>query len=254
MSHPAVTLEDVTITYGHHVAVHDVHAAFECGSLTAVAGPNGSGKSTLLKGIAGIIKPSKGKIKVDGGCARRIAYLPQTSGVNREFPITVLQAVATGLWRDAGEAAAIDDSKIMRVRAALAELDLAGFENRMISDLSGGQFQRVLFARTMLEDAQVILLDEPFAAVDADTTTRLIKIIMDWHDQGRTVICALHDLMLIKKYFPESVVLAGKCIGRGHTHEMFRQKLLSFDLDMAELYPEGEDAVHHHHHHHDHEH
>jgi zinc/manganese transport system ATP-binding protein len=98
----------------------------------------------------------------------------------------------------------------------------------------------MLFARTIVEDADIILLDEPFAAVDAETTASLIQIIMDWHRAGKTVICVLHDLLMIRKYFPESMVLAGKCIGRGHTHDMFRQKLLSFDLDVAELYADGE--------------
>ena len=88
----------------------------------------------------------------------------------------------------------------------------------------------------ILQDPQVLLLDEPFAAVDAETTARLMQLLLRWHEQGRTIICVLHDLMLIRKYFPESFVLSGKCLGRGHTHALFEQKLLSFDLDMAELY------------------
>ncbi len=240
MSEAAVTVEDVSVLYGRTTAIERVHAVFEQGSLTAVAGPNGSGKSTLLKSIAGILKPSSGRIKVNTGL--RMAYLPQSSEVAKDFPITVLQAVCAGFWRVTGEGGAITRDMRHRARAALAEVGLAGLEKRQIGTLSGGQFQRMLFARTVIEDAQIILLDEPFAAVDGETTARLIRIIMDWHAQGRTVICVLHDLMLIHKYFPESVVLAGQCIGRGHTHDMFRQKLLSFDLDMASLHTERDVA------------
>jgi zinc/manganese transport system ATP-binding protein len=238
----ALALENITVGYGRTMAIQDVHAHFEKGSLTAVAGPNGSGKSTLLKAIAGILKPIRGVINVDPALKDQIAYLPQTSSVRRDFPMPVLQAVCCGFWRKAGEGRAIDAGMIAKARAALNDVGIEDLADRQIGTLSGGQFQRMLFARTIVEDAQIILLDEPFTAVDGETTARLIRIILDWHAQGRTVICVMHDLMLIRKYFPESVVLAGRCIGRGHTHDMFRQKLLSFDLDMAELYPDGEVA------------
>ncbi|MCB1538330.1 MAG: ABC transporter ATP-binding protein [Rhodospirillales bacterium] len=237
----AITLEDVGVRYGSQVAIHDVHAIFETGSLTALAGPNGSGKSTLLKVIAGIVRPQRGRMVVDPALRGQIAYLPQGAGLARDFPITVLEAVCAGFWRQTGEGGALTLAMRAQAQEALERVGLGGFGGRQIGALSGGQFQRVLFARTIVEDARVILLDEPFAAVDQDTTARLIAIIMDWHAQGRTVICVLHDLMLIRKYFPDSVVLAGRCIGRGHTHDLFRQKLLSFDLDMAELHTAGEE-------------
>lgn len=234
----AVTVHDLSVKYGRLTAIRDVHAHFQAGSLTAVAGPNGSGKSTLLKAIAGILPPAAGRIDIAAG--RRIAYLPQSSGIARDMPVSVLQTVCCGFWARSGLGGGITPAMRETARAAIAEVGLSGFEDRHLAALSGGQFQRMLFARTMVEDADVILLDEPFAAVDGETTARLIQIILDWHKAGKTVICVLHDLLLIRKYFPESVVLAGRCIGRGHTHDMFRQKLLSFDLDMAELFPEGE--------------
>lgn len=233
---PLIQLENVSVRYGRHVALHDISGVFKSGSLTAVAGPNGAGKSTLLKIIAGIIEPSKGKItlnpSLDPCC---LAYLPQGNSIQKDFPISVAQAVATGFWPTLGNRGAIDDPYKKRISAALGEAGLAGFEARQIGSLSGGQFQRMLFARVILQDARLILLDEPFTSVDAETTARLIQLLLRWHEQGRTIICALHDLMLIQKYFPESFVLAGKCLGKGHTHQMFEQKLLSFDLDMAEL-------------------
>ena len=137
-------------------------------------------------------------------------------------------------------------------KKALHDVGLSGYKDRPISELSGGEFQRTLFARVIVQDAPIVLLDEPFTAIDAETTARLIRLLLDWHKEGRTVICVLHDLLLIKKYFPESIVLQGKCLGIGHTHQMFEQKLLSFDLDMAELIPADEANQHKHHKHHDH--
>lgn len=236
MTHHAITLQEVAVRYGRIEAVHDISATFLEGTLTAVAGPNGAGKSTLLKAMAGILKPSRGKITVDPCFTGSVAYLPQASTLRRDMPIPVLDAVCIGFWKRLGERGAIDAAHLEKARAALAAVGLEEFETRTIAALSGGQFQRLLFARLILQDAKIILLDEPFTAIDGETTAKLIGIILDWHKQGRTIVCVLHDLMLIRKYFPESFVLAGKCMGRGHTHSMFEQKLLSYDLDMAELH------------------
>ncbi len=245
----AVRLEDVTVRYGRHTALSRVSGTFDAGSLTAVAGPNGAGKSTLLKVIAGVVKPASGRVSLCGDCARRIAYLPQTTTIRRDFPVTVLEVVCTGFWPTHGSAATLGRDKRGRAREALAQVGMEGLEERLIGELSGGQFQRLLFARVIVQNANVILLDEPFTAVDAETTSKLIRILLDWHKQGRTIICVLHDLMMIRKYFPESFVLAGKCLGSGHTHALFEQKLLSFDLDMAELLgPETKTARHEHKH------
>ena len=243
--HDLITLENVTVRYGRQTALHDVSGVFHQGSLTAIAGPNGAGKSTLLKLIVGTLKPRSGRVTMAKGMS--VAYLPQASTLQHDFPLSVLQAVCTGFWSDIGNHGAI--TPVMRKRAseALVEVGLVGFDDRQISSLSGGQFQRLMFARVIVQDASLILLDEPFAAVDAETTGRLIQLLLNWHRQGRTVICVLHDLLLIQKYFPDSFVLAGKCLGHGHTHKLLEQKLLSFDLDMAELCPGPETAEHQHH-------
>ncbi|NBX66964.1 MAG: metal ABC transporter ATP-binding protein [Proteobacteria bacterium] len=235
VSHAAITLQDVSVRYGRVDAVQDVSATFIEGSLTAVAGPNGAGKSTLLKAMAGVLKPTSGQIIVDPCFVGRVAYLPQASSLRRDMPISVLEAVCTGYWPQFGERLGIGGICVNRAREALDAVGLSGFEGRALAALSGGQFQRLLFARLILQDAKILLLDEPFTAIDGDTTAKLISIILEWHKQGRTIVCVLHDLLLIRKYFPESFVLAGKCMGRGHTHTMFEQKLLSYDLDMAEL-------------------
>jgi zinc/manganese transport system ATP-binding protein len=230
-----ITLKNVSVNYGRRRAIDEVSAQFAAGSLTAVAGPNGAGKSTLLKTIAGILRPISGEMKINLPAGRSIAYLPQTANINRDFPMSVLQVVCTGFWSVVGNFHAI--TPLMRAAAmhAIADVGLAGLEHRQISELSGGQFQRMLFARVIVQDAPVILLDEPFTAIDGETTQRLIQILLRWHAEKRTVICVLHDLLLIRKYFPESFVLAGRCLGSGHTHDLFDQKLLSFDLDMVEI-------------------
>ncbi len=235
MTQTLITLDSVGYSYGRFGALRDVSGQFKAGSLTALAGPNGAGKSTLLKVIAGILRPQKGFVRVHADFIDKIGYLPQTSAIERDYPITVMQVCATGLWPEIGSVKPISKDIKARISVALAEVGLEGFADREISALSGGQFQRLLFARLILQNPQIILLDEPFAAVDAETTARLMNILLAWHKEGRTIICVLHDLMLIRKYFPESFVLAGKCLGRGHTHTLFEQKLLSFDLDMAEL-------------------
>ena len=217
---PLIVLENVTVQYGKLTALSDISGSFNAGSLTAVAGPNGAGKSTLLKVIAGVINPTRGRVVALDGEQQRMAYLPQTTAIRRDFPLSVLQAVCTGFWPEKGSIGRIASTHKDRARAALAEVGLKGFENRQIAGLSGGQFQRLMFARLMLQDAPIILLDEPFTAVDAETTAKLIQIMLKWHQEGRTIICVLHDLLLIQKYFPESFLLAGKCLGRGHTHTL----------------------------------
>lgn len=237
-----IRFEHVSAGYGRTPALSDISGVFKEGSLTALAGPNGAGKSTLLKLVAGVLHPKKGKIIFAPHAKKSIAFLPQSTNLQRDFPITVFQAVATGLLHEIGYFGSITSQHRLRVNSALHDVGLHEFQNRQISELSGGEFQRLLFARLILQNAQIILLDEPFSAVDAATTAKLIQIILNWHREGRTIICVLHDLMLIQKYFPNSFVLAGKCLGNGHTHELFEQKLLSFDLDMAELCPGAEEG------------
>ncbi len=213
----AVELQDLTVSYDRHPAIHHVSGVFADGSLTAIAGPNGAGKSTLLKAIAGIMKTDTGQIIFNGLKQREIAYMPQAAEISRDFPMTVLQMVATGYWRKSGAFGGINSRQLGQAKYALASVGLTEFENRPIGTLSSGQFQRMLFARVILQDAKLILLDEPFAAIDFETTLKLLKIIQTWHGEKRTVICVLHDIGQIREYFPECLLLARKCIGWGNS-------------------------------------
>src|SRR5690348_1011254 len=148
----ALEFRNVTLGYDRHPAVHHLSGEIGSGALLAVVGPNGAGKSTLFRGLAGILKPLSGSITL--GCldTRDIAYLPQSAEIDRSFPITAFDFAGTGLWRAAGLFGGIGRAEREKMGHALAAVGLTGFENRVIGTLSGGQLQRLLFARVMLQD------------------------------------------------------------------------------------------------------
>jgi len=189
--------------------VRDLSGVFAPGSLTAVAGPNGAGKTTLLHALCGSIPVASGRIGRGGLDARSIALLPQEGRLDRSFPITCRDVVALGWTARLGLFRRIGREQYAVADRALASVGLDGLGERPISALSAGQFQRVLFARTMVRDAPVILLDEPFSAIDASTEADLMAIVRLWHRQGRTVVAVLHDLDLIRAEFAETLLLGG---------------------------------------------
>ncbi|PPQ29333.1 hypothetical protein CCS01_21910 [Rhodopila globiformis] len=203
---PAVTLHNVELRHGARVIVSGLSGTFAPGSLTALVGANGSGKTTLLRALAGLHPLAAGRIDRGGLRPRDIALLAQGSHLDRAFPITCEEVVALGGSR-LGPFRAVDAKRWAAARAALDRVGLAGMEHRQIQALSAGQFQRVLFARTIVQEASLILLDEPFTAVDAATTCLLLSVIRDWHAQGRTVIAVLHDLELVRRHFPRTLSL-----------------------------------------------
>jgi zinc/manganese transport system ATP-binding protein len=217
MNPAEIRLTDVTVSHARRPAVHHVSGRFAPGSLTAVVGPNGAGKSTLLRALAGLHRPDVGRIE---GTAGQVALLPQAAALDRGFPIACLDVVLFGLWREAGAFRTIGAAGRDRARAALAAVGLDGFAGRPVGSLSAGQFQRVLFARLLLQDAPVILLDEPFNALDARTAADLLAMVHRWHGEGRTVVAVLHDLELVRREFPDTLLLARDCLGWGPTGEV----------------------------------
>ncbi len=213
----ALTFNDVTFGYGQDPAVLDVQTEVREGSLTAIVGPNGAGKSTLLKGVMGTLSPVSGHVSFGAIQPEDIAYLPQQSEVDRSFPITVLDLVSMGLWRHIGPFGGLRRGHRARVSEAIAAVGLEGFERRAIGSLSGGQMQRVLFARLLLQDAQLVLLDEPFTAIDAKTTADLIDLIKRWHGEGRTVMAVLHDMDAVRSHFPDTILMARELVAHGPT-------------------------------------
>jgi zinc/manganese transport system ATP-binding protein len=227
---------NVTLGYERHPAVHHLDGPVETGALVAVVGPNGAGKSTLFKGIVGILKPLAGAIELGGIAARDIAYLPQIAEIDRSFPINVFDMVAMGLWRRAGLFGAIGRSERGEVERALAAVGLTGFEGRAIATLSGGQMQRMLFARLLLQNARVIVLDEPFNAIDAKTSADLLDLIRRWHGEKRTVLAALHDIELVKANFPETLLLAREPVAWGVTPDVLTAANLTRARQMCEAF------------------
>ena len=229
---------DVTLGYDRHPAVHHLSGEVAPGALLAVIGPNGAGKSTLFRGLVGILRPLAGTITRDGLDVRDIAYLPQIADIDRSFPISVFDFVGTGLWRATGIFGGIGKAAQEKIAQALSAVGLTGFENRGIGTLSGGQTQRMLFARLMLQDARLIVLDEPFNAIDAKTSADLLQLVKHWHTEGRTVLAALHDFDLVRAHFPETLVLAREPVAWGATAQVLTDANLLAARRMCEAFDE----------------
>ena len=235
----ALRFHDLTLGYDRHPAVHHLNGVVEQGSLIAVVGPNGAGKSTLFKAIVGALKPLAGSIERGGFAARDIAYLPQVAEIDRTFPINVYDMVAMGLWRRKGPFGGIDSKDHLAIEAGLAAVGLTGFEERSIGTLSGGQMQRMLFARLLVQDARVIVLDEPFTAIDAKTSADLLALVRRWHGERRTVLVALHDIELVKANFPKTLLLAREPVAWGPTREVLTPENLNKAQRMCEAFDDS---------------
>jgi zinc/manganese transport system ATP-binding protein len=205
----AITLTDVELRHGRRTIISGLSGTIAAGSLTALIGPNGAGKTTLLRAIAGLHPLAAGRIDLGGLHRTEIALLAQGSHLDRSFPITCRDVVALATTR-LGPFRAVSADRMAATTAALERVGLADKADQPIQALSAGQFQRVLFARTIVQDARLILLDEPFTAVDAATTDVLLSVIQDWHAQGCTVIAVLHDQAMVRRHFPHTLNLTGQ--------------------------------------------
>lgn len=235
MSDTCIQFNDLTLGYRRHPAVHHLAGRVARGSLTAVVGANGSGKSTLMKGIVGLLQPMAGNLRVAPWA--RVAYLPQQSDLDRTFPARVVDLVALGLWPRRGLLGRHRRQDRDAVSAALGAVGLGGFERRALDTLSGGQLQRALFARVLVQDANLILLDEPFNAIDARTVTDLTALIQRWHGEDRTVMVVVHDLDLVREQFPEALLLARRPVAWGDA----RATLSADNLRRARRFHEARD-------------
>lgn len=233
-----VNLDNLTVSYRQHPALHHISGCFAPGSLTAVVGPNGSGKSTLLKSAMGLLPLSGGQVRVAVPRAR-IAYLPQLAEIDQGFPMTVHDCVVLGCWARRGAWRGVGKAELAQVDAALLAVGLDGFGARPIGSLSSGQLQRVLFARMLVQDAQLILLDEPFTAMDSKTTTALLELVHLWHAEGRTVVAVLHDDSQVREHFPQTLLLAREMVAWGPTHQVMTDAHLRQARAMAEAWDDN---------------
>lgn len=233
-----LAFDDLTLGYDRHPAVHHLEGAVMRGDLLAVVGPNGAGKSTLLKGIVGVLRPLAGTIRFNGLMRELVAYLPQQAEIDRSFPIAVFDFVAMGLWRRLGALGGLSPVDRAGVASALADVGLGGFEHRPIGSLSGGQMQRVLFARMLLQDAPLILLDEPFTSIDSKTAADLLRLIERWHGERRTILAVLHDLDQVRDHFPRALLLAREAVAWGPTAEVLTPANLTRARTLCEAWDE----------------
>ncbi len=234
----AVTLHNLTVSYRKHPALHHISGCFEHGSLTAVIGPNGAGKSTLLKSLAGLLTVSR-FARIDRAAGLTVAYLPQQLELERSFPLDVRDCVLMGLWAQTGAWGSTTAAMLTQTDAALHAVGLQGFERRAVGTLSSGQLQRCLFARLLVQDADLILLDEPFNAIDSKTSQTLLHLVELWHKQGRTVVAVLHDDLLVKAHFPQALLLARECIAWGPTAEVLTDSHLQRARAVAEAWDDS---------------
>ncbi|MGE4335487.1 MAG: metal ABC transporter ATP-binding protein [Pigmentiphaga sp.] len=210
-----VTYQQLGLAHRGRIVLRGVDGCVRRGSLTAVIGPNGAGKSTLLRATLGLLKPAHGQITCHIP-RERIAYLAQQSQIDRQFPLSVLDCVMLGFWPAARLWRRVGSAQREAALQALQAAGLLDFADQPIGTLSSGQFQRMLFVRVQLQDADFIVLDEPFNAVDAATTASLLDVVDGWHDEGRTVLAVLHDYQQVRARFPQALCLGeGRLLGWG---------------------------------------
>ena len=226
----AISISHLTVSYGPVPALLDVTAKIPNGKLVGIIGPNGSGKSTLIKAILGFVKPDLGKVKIFGREASAakglVAYVPQRGAVDWDFPITVREVAAMGRyghrrwWQD------MSRRDLQIADQALAKVRMTEFASRQIGQLSGGQQQRVFLARALAQDAEILLLDEPFAGVDAATENAILEVLRETRQQGRTVCVVHHDLSTAADYFDYLLLLKQRVFGFGTPAQILDPQLL----------------------------
>lgn len=227
----AIEVKNLTVSYGPVPALLDINLEIPAGKLVGVIGPNGSGKSTLIKTILGFVTPDFGTVKIFGEAAEksrgRVAYVPQRGAVDWNFPVTVREVALMGrygkvpFWRDlSAEDFQIADQALEMVR-------MADFRDRQIGQLSGGQQQRVFMARAMAQGGEILLLDEPFAGVDAATERAILDVLEQTREAGRTLVVVHHDLATAAEYFDSLVLLKQRCFAHGPPESVLHPELLS---------------------------
>lgn len=231
VSDAALAVRGLTVSYSETPAVFSVDATFATAEMTAIVGPNGAGKSTLLKACLGIVPSLSGEVTVFGrtleAARHRIAYVPQRASVDWDFPTTVFDVVAMGLYREAGLFGRLTGRRAARVRDCLDRVGMADFARRQIGQLSGGQQQRVFLARALAQDADLYLLDEPFAGVDAATERAIVDVLKSLKDEGKTVVAVHHDLATVASYFDRVFMINVRRVAEGPVAEAFTPEALA---------------------------
>lgn len=220
-----LSVYDLTVAYHRKPVIWDVGFDIPPGSLVGVVGPNGAGKSTLLKAIMGLIPTASGRIQVFGEpyakCRQRVGYVPQRETVDWDFPVDAIDVVTMGLYRNIGWCWPVLRKHRKKAIEALDRVGIADLAKRQISQLSGGQQQRTFLARALVQDADLYLMDEPFAAVDASTERAIVDVLRDMQRRGKTAIVIHHDLQTVSEYFDYVVLLNMRVVAHGPVDEVY---------------------------------
>ncbi len=225
-----LSVYDLTVAYHRKPVIWDVGFDIPPGSLVGVVGPNGAGKSTLLKAILNLIPSASGRVQVFGqpyGLNRhRVGYVPQRESVDWDFPISALDVVTMGLYRQIGWCRPVRRRHRQSALEALAKVGIGDLAQRQISQLSGGQQQRTFLARALVQNADLYLMDEPFAAVDAATERTIVDILREMKQAGKTSLVIHHDLHTVPEYFDYVVLLNMRIVAHGPTQVVFTRENL----------------------------
>ena len=220
-----LAVRDLNVAYQTKVVVWDADFDAPPGKLVAIVGPNGAGKSTLLKAALGLIPIASGSIRFFGlpyaKTRHRVAYVPQRESVDWDFPVSAADVVAMGLYRRLGWCMPVRQRHKERARAALSQVGLGDYADRQISQLSGGQQQRVFLARALAQEADLYLMDEPFASVDAATERAIVEVLRELRAQGKSVVCVHHDLSTVPEYFDHVALLNMRVVAQGPVSTVF---------------------------------
>lgn len=215
-----IRLHQAEIGYGRVLPFPPLSGHFSNGSLTAVVGVNGAGKSTLLKTLAGLQPLQGGSLHFSGNQPPQMAYLPQHAELDRQFPISVSDLVAMGNWGNSGMFSRLNKRGSQHIIEALDCVGMTKMARSPVGELSCGQLQRALFARLLVKQAPMILLDEPFTGIDSATTKLLIQVIEKLHQEGRTLIAVMHDLSIVSNHFPRVLILKPHCYHWGDANRV----------------------------------
>ena len=228
---PALALHGLAAGYGGGTAIAGIDASVPPGTMTAIVGPNGAGKSTLVKTVVGELRPAAGRVEIFGqplaAARRRLAYVPQRASVDWDFPVRVIDVVLMGLWHDLGLFGRIRARHRAAAMNCLALVGMEPFADRQIGQLSGGQQQRVFLARALAQKADLYLLDEPFAGVDAATEAAIVALLHRLRAEGRTVVAVHHDLATAADYFDRALILNRVKIAEGPVGSVLTEAALA---------------------------
>ncbi|MGC6444350.1 MAG: metal ABC transporter ATP-binding protein [Rubripirellula sp.] len=226
-----LSVQDLTVAYHRKPVLWDVGFEIPQGSLVGIVGPNGAGKSTLLKAIMGIVPVASGRVQIFGKTYRKarqqVGYVPQKESVDWDFPVTVLDVVTMGLYKKIGWFRPVARKHHTQALQALESVGIADLANRQISELSGGQQQRTFLARALVQDAELYLMDEPFAAVDAATENAIISMLRTMKSNGRTTLVIHHDLQTVPTYFDHVILLNMRVVADGPVEKVFNEDNLN---------------------------